>query len=153
MMTQRSSAAEYGKSKPESIVDPLFKDQPGDAFRQSGSSLPHPLKAGTIPHACGVSEALVQPPPADGIQFENFVDATVGAKYLSITRRQLLALARSGAVPAYPASLGSRRKQWRFRLSELSAAMTKGLKKPVNQNANRVDNGSRQSRSSRKGSS
>ena len=78
------------------------------------------------------------------------MDATVAAAFLSITRRQLLSMARSGAIPAYPASLGSQRKLWRFRLSELAAAITNGVKKPVSESANRVDNGSRQSRSSRK---
>ena len=85
-------------------------------------------------------------------QPERFVDAETAASFCSITRRQLLMMARSGAIPAYPASLGSRRKQWRFRLSELAAAITKGVKKTVRETANRVDNGSRQSRSSPKGS-
>ena len=70
-------------------------------------------------------------------QPEPFVDTECAAKFLAIERRQLLVMARSGAIPAYPASLGSRRKQWRFRLSELSAAITKGLKKSVSQNGNR----------------
>ena len=84
---------------------------------------------------------------------ERFVDADTAASFCSITHRQLLMLARRGAIPAYPASLGSSRKQWRFRLSELAAAMTRGLKKPVRESTSRVDNSSRQSRSSRKGSS
>jgi fibrillarin-like rRNA methylase len=70
-------------------------------------------------------------------QPEPFVEAESAAKFLAIERRQLLAMARSGAIPAYPASLGSRRRQWRFRLSELAAAITKGLKKTVSQNGNR----------------
>lgn len=86
-------------------------------------------------------------------QPERFVDAETAASFCSITRRQLLMMARTGAIPAYPASLGSRRKQWRFRLSELAIAITKGLKKSVSESASRVDNSSRQSRSSRKGSS
>jgi hypothetical protein len=86
-------------------------------------------------------------------QPERFVDADTAASFCSVTRRQLLMMARTGAIPAYPASLGSRRKQWRFRLSELAAAITKGLKKPASRPANRKDNSSRQSRSSRKGSS
>jgi len=77
---------------------------------------------------------------------EHFVDATIAAAFLSITRRQLLMMARSGAIPAYPASLGSRRRQWRFRLSELAAAISKGVKKPVSESTSRVDNSSRQSR-------
>lgn len=84
---------------------------------------------------------------------ERFVDAEVAASFCSITRRQLLMMARSGAIPAYPASLGSRRKQWRFRLSELAAAITKGLKKSSSESTSRVDNSLRQSRSSRKGNS
>jgi hypothetical protein len=84
---------------------------------------------------------------------ERFVDAETAASFCSITRRQLLMMARTGAIPAYPASLGSRRKQWRFRLSELAAAFTKGLQKRLSENTSRVDNSSRQSRSSRKGSS
>ena len=87
----------------------------------------------------------------DSPSLEPFVDAQTAAKFWAIERRQLLAMARIGAIPAYPASLSSRRKQWRFRLSELSAAITKGLTKNVNQNGNCVDNWSRQSRSSRKG--
>ena len=88
-----------------------------------------------------------------GAQPEPFVDGECAAKFLAIERRQLLAMARSGAIPAYPASLGSRRKQWRFRLSELATAITKGLKEPLRESANRMDNGSRQSRSGRKGNS
>ena len=79
-------------------------------------------------------------------QPERFVDADTAASFCSVTRRQLLMMARSGAIPAYPASLGSRRKQWRFRLSELATAISKGLKKPVSESTSRVDNGSRQSR-------
>jgi hypothetical protein len=66
---------------------------------------------------------------SDSPSLEPFVDAETAAKFWAIERRQLLAMARTGAIPAYPASLGSRRKQWRFRLSELQAAITKGLKK------------------------
>jgi len=99
------------------------------------------------PDSSGLNNLPNHQPP------ERFVDAATAAEFLSITRRQLLMMARSGSVPAYPASLGSRRKQWRFRLSELATAITKGVKKPVRESANRVDNSSRQSRSSRKGSS
>ena len=105
-------------------------------------------------------ERLTSQPEASGSdnlntpngQPEPFVDAAKAASFFSISRRQLLMMARTGAIPAYPASLGSRRKQWRFRLSELAAALTKGLKKPVSGTANHMDNSSRQSRSSRKGS-
>jgi len=86
-----------------------------------------------------------------GLSPEPFVDAEAAARFLKISRRQLLAMARSGAVPAYPVSLGSCRKQWRFRLSELADAISRGLRKPVGRSAARVDNTARQARGSRKG--
>jgi hypothetical protein len=99
------------------------------------------------------SDSCDNNPPFQRVHEEHFVDAEAASAFLSITRRQLLAMARNGAVPAYPSSLGSRRKQWRFRLSELATAITEGLKEPLRESANRMDNGSRQSRSSRKGRS
>jgi hypothetical protein len=54
---------------------------------------------------------------------ERFVDADVAAKFLSLTRRRVLDLARVGKLPAYPIGDGARRV-WRFRLSELAAAIT-----------------------------
>jgi hypothetical protein len=53
---------------------------------------------------------------------EQFVDPDVAARFLSITRRRVLELARAGRVPAHPIGLGVRRV-WRFRLSELAAAL------------------------------
>jgi helix-turn-helix protein len=53
---------------------------------------------------------------------EPFVDADIGAKFLSVTRRRLLELARSGEVPGHPIG-GRRRRTWRFRLSELAEAI------------------------------
>jgi excisionase family DNA binding protein len=53
---------------------------------------------------------------------ERFVDAVTAAKFLSIQRRQLLELARTGKIPAYPIGDG-RRRLWRFRLSDLVKAM------------------------------
>jgi excisionase family DNA binding protein len=52
---------------------------------------------------------------------ESFVDAKAVAQFLCVTRRQVLELARSGKIPAHPL-LGSRRKVWRFKLSEVDAA-------------------------------
>ena len=71
---------------------------------------------------------------------ERFVDSVVAAKFLSIQRRQLLELARTAKIPAYPLGDGQRRL-WRFRLSDLAKAMEQrmtqrkstdgmGLKKP-----------------------
>jgi hypothetical protein len=52
------------------------------------------------------------------LTFEPFVAADVAACFVSIPRRRILELARSGAIPAHPLGEGQRRT-WRFRLSEL----------------------------------
>jgi hypothetical protein len=54
---------------------------------------------------------------------EPFVSAEEAALFLSIKRRYLLALARKGIAGAYPLDPQARRKVWRFRLSELVAAI------------------------------
>ena len=53
---------------------------------------------------------------------ERFVDADEAATFLSITRRRILDLARAGCLPAHPIGNGARRV-WRFRLSEIAAAI------------------------------
>lgn len=53
---------------------------------------------------------------------EPFVDANRAAEFLCLRPRRVLELARRGAIPAHPLGEGQRRV-WRFRLSELSAAM------------------------------
>jgi excisionase family DNA binding protein len=60
---------------------------------------------------------------------EPFVDASTVAGFLAITRRQVLELARTGKIPAHPL-LGNRRKVWRFKLSEVDAAVASGTRKP-----------------------
>jgi hypothetical protein len=55
---------------------------------------------------------------------EPFVDATVAAGFLGISRRFLLALARQGIAGAYPLGTGLRlRNVWVFRLSEIEQAI------------------------------
>lgn len=54
---------------------------------------------------------------------EPFRDAEAAAAFLALPKRRVLELARSGEIPAYPIGNGSRR-MWRFRLSELAAALT-----------------------------
>jgi len=57
----------------------------------------------------------------EGYGIEPFVAAEVAAEFLCITRRRVLEMARSGEIPAHPIGQG-KRKQWRFRLSELEDA-------------------------------
>jgi hypothetical protein len=54
---------------------------------------------------------------------EVFVDADHAAKFLFLTRRRVLELARAGKFPGHPIGDGSRRV-WRFRLSELASALS-----------------------------
>jgi hypothetical protein len=53
---------------------------------------------------------------------EAFVDADEVAKFLSLTRRRVLDLARARMLPGHPIGDGARRV-WRFRLSEIAAAI------------------------------
>jgi hypothetical protein len=54
--------------------------------------------------------------------FEPFVDSIKAAEFLSLRPRRILELARASEIPAHPVGSGTR-KQWRFRLSELAAAV------------------------------
>ena len=56
---------------------------------------------------------------------EPFVSAEEAAQFLSIKRRYLLALARSGIAGAYALGMGMKRKIWVFRLSELASAIAR----------------------------
>ena len=51
--------------------------------------------------------------------FEPFVDEHVVARFLQITPRRVLEMARKNEIPAHP--LGHTRKTWRFRMSEIDA--------------------------------
>ena len=51
---------------------------------------------------------------------EPYVDATRAATFLSMSRKTLLNLARTGQIPGHP--IGERKRRiWRFRLKELAA--------------------------------
>jgi hypothetical protein len=66
----------------------------------------------------------------DRIQLpEPFVSAEVAAKFLGITKRMLLDMARMGIAGAYSVGTGKIRKHWIFRLSELTSTVTE--KKPA----------------------
>jgi hypothetical protein len=59
---------------------------------------------------------------------ERFVDADEAARFLALPRRRVLELARARNLPGHPIGDGARRV-WRFRLSELAAAVA--AKQPV----------------------
>ena len=54
---------------------------------------------------------------------ERFVDSQTAAKFLYVSKKWILFLARQGEIPAYPLGQGRQRCIWRFRLSELAKAM------------------------------
>ena len=62
---------------------------------------------------------------------ERFVDSSVAAKFLSVERKYLLLLARTGKIPAYPLGDGQR-CLWRFRLSDLARAMEERMARGKN---------------------
>jgi hypothetical protein len=61
---------------------------------------------------------------------EPFVDANTVAEHLKITRRQALEMTRRGILPGYPLGIGSSRRVWRFKLSEIDAAIASGARRP-----------------------
>jgi len=54
---------------------------------------------------------------------ERFVSTDEAARFLSVTRRYVLELARRGIGGAYPIGTGKERRVWVFRLSELANAV------------------------------
>ncbi len=54
---------------------------------------------------------------------EPYVSADVVADYLKIDRRHVLAMARRGRLPGLAVDANAKRKLWRFKLSEVDAAL------------------------------
>jgi excisionase family DNA binding protein len=57
---------------------------------------------------------------------EPFVSAIEVAKYLDLSPRTVAKMAREGRLPAHRIS-GSKRKTWRFLISEVSAFLASGM--------------------------
>src|SRR5882672_2196017 len=73
--------------------------------RNSGAVMPaHPVLASPLP-------TVRQPEP--------FVNADTAAAFVGITRRTLLQKVREGRIPGHPLDCGAKKKEWRFKLSEL----------------------------------
>jgi len=58
---------------------------------------------------------------------EPFVSANEVAKYLSLSPRTVAKMAREGRLPARRIS-GSKRKTWRFLISEVAAFVVSGMR-------------------------
>jgi excisionase family DNA binding protein len=59
-------------------------------------------------------------------RIEQYVSPEEAAAFLKINRLKIIRMARSGSVPAHPLGTGKRR-QWRFKLSELDRHMQGGI--------------------------
>lgn len=57
---------------------------------------------------------------------EQYVSPEEAAKFLALSRQRIIRMARLGLLPAHPLGTGKRR-QWRFRLSELDQQMRGGV--------------------------
>jgi hypothetical protein len=86
----------------------------GEKTDQSGETLPSRTAVMT---AQGSKQVAETPEP--------FVSADEAAQFLSVKRRYLLELARSGIAGAYALGTGRKRKIWVFRLSELAASVAR----------------------------
>jgi Helix-turn-helix domain len=103
------------------IVDEeIWKDIPnsGKCFRSTGLLFLYaPVDAHFLPTRdvlrCGMQSPAFPPSP------EPYVDADHAAAFLSLSRKTLLTLGRTGRIPGHPIGQGAR-KIWRFRLTELS---------------------------------
>jgi hypothetical protein len=67
--------------------------------------------------------------PASPQQPERFVDANALAEHLSVTRRQILEMTRRGVIPGHPLGIGTSRRVWRYKISEVEAALAAGVRK------------------------
>ena len=68
---------------------------------------------------------------------ERFVTADDVAEHLKITRRQVLEMTRRGIIPAYPLGVGQYRKVWRFKISDVEAAVVSDTGKASASNEDR----------------
>ena len=78
----------------------------------------------SLPDSPGSHNPISQQPP------ERFVDADALAEHLSVTRRQVLEMTRRGIIPGHPLGVGTSRTVWRYKISEVEAAIATGVRKP-----------------------
>ena len=61
--------------------------------------------------------------PVSTFSLEPYVDAQSVADHLAIERRQVLNLTRAGKLPAHPVDPTAKRKQYRYKLSEVDKTL------------------------------
>ena len=62
---------------------------------------------------------------------EPFVDADIAAAFLGITRRTLLHKVRVGRIPGHALDPAAKKKEWRFKLSELDRVLSSEVNSPL----------------------
>jgi hypothetical protein len=62
---------------------------------------------------------------------ERFVDADTAAAFVGVTRRTLLQKARAGKLPGHPLDPAAKKKDWRFKLSELDRFLRSTVNSPL----------------------
>lgn len=60
---------------------------------------------------------------------EHFVTADDIAAHLKITRRQVLEMTRRGLIPAHALGVGEHRRVWRYKISEVEAAIASNVQR------------------------
>jgi hypothetical protein len=101
------------------------------------------------------SSILQQKPQGEGknevaMTLEHYVSADVVADYLKLDRRQVMALTRRGRLPAHPIDPTATRKVWRFKLSEVDAAIAgNGATNVLSKVSQQINNASGSPRSQR----
>lgn len=78
----------------------------------------------SLPDSSGLNNPISQQAP------ERFVDADALAEHLSVARRQILEMTRRGIIPGHPLGVGRSRKAWRYKISEVEAAIVSGVLRP-----------------------
>lgn len=73
---------------------------------------------------------------------EPFVSASDAARFLSVSRRHLLEMARRGLAGAYSMGTGTQRNIWVFRLSELAAAVMAAKSSTSSRQTGKIPSGS-----------
>ena len=77
-----------------------------------------------LPDSPGLNNPISQQAP------ESFVDADALAEHLSVARRQVLEMTRRGIIPGHPLGVGRSRKAWRYKISEVEAAIASSVPRP-----------------------
>lgn len=62
---------------------------------------------------------------------EPFVDAETAAAFVGVTRRTLLQKVRVGKLPGHPLDPQAKKKDWRFKLSELDRYLRSAVNSPL----------------------